>query len=57
MDIFLDTSFIISLLLETEKTESARKFFNKTSEIAAIKKLATFDNDFKRVDYLEKVKI
>ncbi|CAG0989653.1 hypothetical protein FLAV_02230 [Flavobacteriales bacterium] len=31
MDIFLDTSFIISLLLETEKTEGTRKFFNETS--------------------------
>ena len=32
MDIFLDTSFIISLLLETEKTEGTRKFFNETSD-------------------------
>ncbi len=32
MDIFLDTSFIISILIETEKTEDARKFFNETSD-------------------------
>lgn len=32
MDIFLDTSFIISLLIETEKTEDTRKFFNEASD-------------------------
>jgi predicted nucleic acid-binding protein len=32
MDLFLDTSFIISLLIETEKTEDTRKFFNEASD-------------------------
>lgn len=32
MDVFLDTSFIISLLFETEKTEDTRKFFNEASD-------------------------
>ena len=31
MDIFLDTSFIISLLIETEKTEDVRKYFDEAS--------------------------
>jgi len=28
MDVFLDTGFILSLLIETDKTEIARKFFD-----------------------------
>jgi len=28
MDVFLDTGFIVSLLIETDETENARKFFN-----------------------------
>jgi predicted nucleic acid-binding protein len=32
MDIFLDTSFVISLLIETEKTKDAREFFNETAD-------------------------
>lgn len=32
MDIFLDTSFIVSLLIETEKTKNARKFFNENED-------------------------
>uniref|UniRef100_A0A7C3UD83 Ribonuclease VapC n=1 Tax=Geoglobus ahangari TaxID=113653 RepID=A0A7C3UD83_9EURY len=30
MDVFLDTSFIVSLIIKTEKTERARRFFTGT---------------------------
>jgi predicted nucleic acid-binding protein len=75
MDIFLDTSFIISLLIETEKTEDDTKDLKLIENVARtcrlmpndaviaatckfydIKKLATFDDDFNRVDFLEIVK-
>jgi predicted nucleic acid-binding protein len=30
MDVFLDTSFIVSLIIKTEKTEKVRRFFTET---------------------------
>ncbi len=30
MDVFLDTSFVISLIIRTDRTEKARKFFTET---------------------------
>jgi hypothetical protein len=108
VDIFLDTSFILSLIIRTEKTEEARKFymeatFNPVASVAVyeeslytglrlvaekrlniknayslrnfikknpndaliaatckhygIRKIATFDEDFKRVDFLEIVRV
>ena len=33
MDVFLDTGFIVSLLIETDETENARKFFNETQNL------------------------
>ena len=31
MDVFLDTSFIVSLIIKTDKTEKARRFFTETN--------------------------
>ena len=31
MDVFLDTSFIVSLVIKTDKTEKARRFFTETN--------------------------
>lgn len=45
MDIFLDTSFIISLLIETEKTEDARKFFNEASD-SFITSISVYEETF-----------
>ena len=45
MDIFLDTSFIISLLMETEKTEDVRKFFKETSD-SLITSISVYEETF-----------
>jgi predicted nucleic acid-binding protein len=65
MVIFLDTAFVLSLILETDETDIAEKYgllpngalIAATCKHHGIRKIATFDPDFKRVDFLEVIEL
>jgi predicted nucleic acid-binding protein len=45
MDIFLDTSFVIPLLIETDTTPAARSFFTTTDE-ACVSSMSVYEETF-----------
>jgi len=58
MVVFLDTAFVLSLILETEETDIVKPndaLIAATCKHYGIKNIATFDSDFERVDFLDVV--
>lgn len=52
----IDTNIIISILTSSEKVDQAKSVFKSLAASCryhGIKKIATFDADFKRVDFLD----
>lgn len=52
----IDTNIIISILTSSEKVDQAKSVFKSLAASCryhGIKKMATFDADFKRVDFLD----